>query len=334
MSRIIIFGLDGKSMGELHANCNRGWVINDSGQTTVTLPTDAAASEWLEFGRMALVEHPKLPAWAGMIDTPWTATPPVKLTLYNAGYLLHIRTFENPQNYKGNTAQLCAQMVAYASNREDLGIQMGDTDVNGVQTIHFNATAIWEQMVDLVNKAGMEMQLRAGRDANNKLAIWLDVKKMLGINTSFLLHDGANHNLEITSALVDGEIWNRLRGMSSSGSGSDGISNPREDPESIKRYRLRTQDLQYPNVTDLKQLANNAAVTLAKSAYPYLNLTVNILDVGDTFSFLDLGNQFVVHASKLWLPGGVQGWRGAARLTAMAYDEENNKIAATLIGTL
>jgi hypothetical protein len=333
MSRIIIFGLDGKSMGEVHGNCNRGWAINEGGQATVSLSAQAAASKWLEFGRMALVEHPKLPAWAGMIDTPWAATLPAKMTLYNAAYLLHIRSLEEPKKYEGSTAEICFSMAWKAAYHEGLGIQSGDSDVNASQKVQMACSPIWDQMVDLVNKAGMEMRLRPGRDADNKLAIWLDVKKKLGRNTRFLLHDGANHNLEITSAVLDKEIWNRVVGISSKG-GTTLYSPAQVDEESKKRYRLRTQVVQFQNMADVGQVTKNAAIYLANNAYPKLILTVNILDVGNTFNNLDLGNQYVVQASKLWLPGGVQGWRGPARMNAMAYDEENNKVTATLIGYL
>ncbi len=333
MSRMIVFGLNGASMGEIHGNCPRSWFINDGGQTTVSLPSSAAAAKWLDFGRMVLVEHTRLPAWAGMIDTPWTATLPVEMTLYNAAYLLHLRTLETAIELTGSTGAIALQLLARANALEDLRIRPGDIDMNASQKIKFDQRPIWEQLLDLVKNTGMEMRLRPGRDAENKLVIWLDIKKMLGIDTGYLLHDGANHNLEITKATIENEIWNRVIGLASKGSTAL-IATPQVDEESKRRYRLRNQVVQFQNISDAGQLAKNALVSLQDSAYPELKLTVNILDVGTTFSKLDLGNQYMVHAAKLWLPAGIQGWRGLARLTAMAYDEANNKIAATLIGAL
>ena len=39
MSRILVFGLDGKQQGELRGIATRGWTINDGGQAEIALPT-------------------------------------------------------------------------------------------------------------------------------------------------------------------------------------------------------------------------------------------------------------------------------------------------------
>jgi hypothetical protein len=324
-------------MGEVHANCPRGWAVNDGSSTKVNLP--AAALERLgsvlEMGRMVMVEHPRLPAWAGMIDTPWTATLPAQMTLYDMQYLLHIRSLDNVVTLKGTTAQIVEQMVAAANLQEDLFLRMGNVDSGPERTEKFDQRTVWEQMVDLVKRAGLEMQFRPARDAANKLVIWIDIKKRLGVYTGFLLHDGKSKNLEVTGATVDGEIWNRVIGLSSTGATGAALQTAaRIEAESVKRYRLRSQVVQFPNVKDINLLTSNAKVALAASAYPHLNLKVNILDQGDTFQHLGLGNEYMVHAAQVYLPGGVRGWRGLGRLTAMAYDEENNKMAASLIGDL
>ena len=88
MSRMVVFNLDRSSAGEIHTPVSRNWAINAGGQAQVAISAADAANSWLQFGRLALVEHATLPAWCGMVDTPWGAIAPVSLTMYNAGYLL------------------------------------------------------------------------------------------------------------------------------------------------------------------------------------------------------------------------------------------------------
>ena len=94
MSRLVVFGKDNCSQGEFTAFCERGWAlggnlgVNAGGSVTVTIPDSVAEQTWMQFGNMVLVQDDELPAWVGMIDTPWTATLPAQVTLYNIEYLL------------------------------------------------------------------------------------------------------------------------------------------------------------------------------------------------------------------------------------------------------
>lgn len=334
MSRIIIFGLDGSSAGELQANCSRGWAINAGDEAKVRLT--APVPSFLDFGRMALVEHPQLPAWAGMIDTPWTASVPCEMKLYSAGYLLSIRTPDVPLFLKGTAAEIAAQLLEKANAQEDTGIRMGETeDEDRDREENFDLRPFWEQLVALAKRAGMEMRVRAGRDGNNRLALSLDMKKKLGVATGFLLHDGEGANIEVVKAEVDGQIFNRVTGFGDqSGKVSRVTYGPALDEDSASRWRLRSTNQQFAGVTVASTLERNTLTALAVSKQPYLKLSVNALDVGETFQHLDLGNTVVVHTSRIQLPGGAQGWTGEMRMTALDFDEDKNAVGMLLEASL
>ena len=326
MSRIIIFGLDNLSVGEIHANCNRSWIINDSGQTTV----DLAASNVLpviDLGRMVLIEHAKLPSWVGVIDTPWKAILPAQMTVYNAGYLLHIRAPETAQALIGTTGAIVSTLINNSNSLENLFLLPGDVDFDDAKRSEpFDRRDYWTQIQDLVKRADMEIQFRPLRDAYNRLIIYVDVKRRLGIDTQFLLHDGSGGNIEITDAKIYNEVWNRVSGYGSQQTPVTGAA--QVDAISISRYRLRSKFIQYQS--DTVSVLNQNALLEVKNDQPTLMLTVNALDVGNTFYNLRLGNWVIVRASKLYLPAGVLGWQGSARITAMAFDEANNKVGLTL----
>ena len=334
MSRIVAFDLDNVAMGEIQAICTRGWAINDAGQGTVDLSADQMAP-WLDLGRMVMVEDSRLPAWAGMIDTPWKATLPAQMTLYNAEYLLHIRCPDQSQTLTGSTASIVLQLLAQANAQEDLYIRTGVIDQDPSRSETFDQTPFWDQIVKLVKAAGMELRLRPARDANNKLVIYLDLQNQLGIDTGFLLHDGEGANMNITKALVDNEIFNRVIGIGSKSAKKAQLQTAAQiDQESINHWRMRSTTVQFTGVTSLSLLTQDAKISLQNTLAPALIITADLLNVGDTFKYADLGNIMNVRATRLCLPGGQVGWEGKARIMVMSYDESKNVISTTLTGYL
>ena len=98
MSRIVAFDVNNYSIGEFSAICNRSYTIHGNasvqsgGGTTIIIDDDTARKSWLQFGRIVEIQHGDLPPWAGMIDTPWTATLPAGVTLYPVEHLFTMRT--------------------------------------------------------------------------------------------------------------------------------------------------------------------------------------------------------------------------------------------------
>jgi hypothetical protein len=335
MSRLVGFGLDRIAVGETRVNCDRGWAISAGMQTEVSLAAGQVMS-WMDFGRMVAIEHESLPMWAGMIDTPWSGLLPATMTVYNPEYLLNIRTPDVPLKFTGTAGAIALQLIEAANAQEDLGMRAGEIEYDDPDRVeNFDLRPFWEQLLALSQRSGMELRLRPARDSENKLAIYLDMKHRLGIDTGFLLHDGAGANMEVTGADIDGEIWNRVTGYGDQSSATARKQTPAQrDEASIARYRLRSRSVQFSGVTQDSTLLANTTVSLASTAWPVLKLTVNALDRGETFGALDLGNSLIVQASQLYLPGGRRGWRGEMRITAMQYLEAKRRVAMTLEASL
>jgi hypothetical protein len=337
MSRLIIYNLDGSSAGEIQANCNRGWAINEGGKATVTLPLADSIKPWLQFGRMVYVAHPRLPAWAGMIDTPWRAMQPVQISIYNSEYLLNLRTPDVRLQLGGRAGKIALSLLSNANKPENLRIEAGEIDMDtaALNEQQFEIQPIWEQLQAFMKKFGMEMQLRPELDASNRLVINLDVQTRLGKDTNFLLQDGKAPNMVITGAEIQGEIWNRVLGTGQQdGSNANLVSDPHIDDDSVRLYRMRGKAVSFGTVANRSALQQLTETELQASSAPVLKLTVNVFDRGDTFSNLRLGNTLIVQAAQLILPGGVRGWKGLGRITAMAYDESKNVVTLVLMGAL
>jgi hypothetical protein len=90
---------------------------------------------------------------------------------------------------------------------------------------------------------------------------------------------------------------------------------------------MRSEMVQFRDVRELSTLERYSQNYLDHNARPRLTFVMNVVDKGDAFANIRLGNSFTAQISKAILPGGVQGWRGSARALAMAYTEAENELS-------
>lgn len=339
MSRILVFDEHNKLAGEFSRPLDRGWMLTGNplvtggGETSLELTNEIAAQKYLQFGRMVMVQHESLPAWTGMIDTPWNGTPPVQMSLYNAEYLLNLRTPDEPVFIEGSISTIVGRMLEMFNAQEDLFVRLGE--VSQADTTPRQETldgrTYWEQLKALLQRAGCEMQARPVKDADGQLVIYLDIATQLGTETGFLYSDGEDGNAVFRDFALDGKITNRVIGISD-GNGVDSRirTDPLLDETSQGLYRLRSEIVQFRDVAQQSTLDRYSQTYLDYAAYPHLAFLMDIQDSGQAFRNARLGNVVRVHAANVILPGGVQGWEGTARILAMAYTESSNQLTASM----
>jgi len=340
VSRIIPFDLNNASVGECIAPCDRGWMVDGvastsgGGNTTIVVSRSVMQKGWFQPGRLVLVNHDKLPPWAGVVDTPIDMLPPAKVTLYNCGYLLKLRAPDAPQVLKGTVATIAGKMIEQANAQEEMYLRLG---VAGGSTISLDypmdQRTYWDQLTALVAKSGSEMIFRPKREPadGNRLYIYVDIMERVGIDTDFLLHDGANGNARVTAAIVDREIWNRVIGINGANAASERISTPPQiDAASIQAFRMRSAVEQIRTATTASALLAQTQQLVSDTSVPVLKFQLQVMDQGDTFRCMAEGNGVILHSSKVVLPDGRRGWRGTGRIMAMAYNEKQNSLGITL----
>lgn len=342
MSRLQVFGSDHHLDGELITMFDRGWMltghpsVTGGGSTMLSLTRDQATNSFLQFGRLVLATHPKLPSWAGVIDPPWSLLAPVQVAAYNAEYLLSLRSPDAPSIIPGSVGEIAAQMLGMFNNRDDFFIRVGDTSKADPTFRQFplDGRAYWEQLKALLQLSGCEMQTRPEKDPEGRLVIYLDIAMRIGIDTNFLYFDGPEGNITLNSqdAILEGPITNLVTGMGDeSGQASRIRTDPIFDEDSMKLYRMRSELIQFRGVYELSTLQQYSRNYLAYRAKPRVSFIMNILDKGDAFENARLGNTALVHISEAILPGGVQGWKGLARIVALAYSEGQNVLSAKMV---
>lgn len=342
MSTIRVFGWDGVLLGEVQGICSRGWAVNAGGQSRVALTQEAAKAPWLQFGGIAVIEHEKLPIWAGVIDTPMAMVPaPIQMTIYDIPYLLKNRVYETLYSvYVNGAPDVVFQWLLDGANatKETL-IRMGSM-VLGTTTIGqtVESKSFWDIMVSFARLADAEIYITP-KVEGNRFSATMDVKLPVMSDPTYSLKDGDKGNMQITQASVDGVIYNRVTGMSDQSTGASRLkSGPVEDAVSIQKYGTRNTIVVFSGVTGQSALDDMTAAYLKQAAWPKLKLTVNVRDVedelGGSFAHMRIGEVMSIHSCRLQLPGGHIGWRGLARITAMDYDESKNLMNLTMEGNL
>jgi hypothetical protein len=343
VSRIVVHDLDNHGVGEFTAMCNRGWMVygnpgvSGAGMTSIIVPDEVISEKWLQLGRMVLVSHPKLPAWAGMIDTPWKAILPAELSLYNAEYLFSIRSPEQAKMFSGSIPSIVREMIRIMNEQEQMFLSVGA--ISGDTSVHdetLDQRTMWDQLVPMLERSGFEMILRPERGAGKQLHLYADVGQELGVDTGFLLHDSEQgKNMKVLEASVNGSITNRVIGVSGQSTAEDQLkTSVLEEQISQNIYRTRSKTVQFRNIVQLSTLTGYAQAFLDDAQQPYLDIDVEAYDVGDTFYHLRPGNRLLLRSSNLYLPGGRRGWSGTVRALAMVYDEQNNAVLMKARGLL
>jgi hypothetical protein len=344
MSKVTVLDLFNKRQGQFDAIVPiMAWCLNGhpavsgGGSTPIPIPDEIAAATWLQLGRMVVISPTDLEPYIGIIDTPWNAILPVKMEVYDPEFLFQMRVNEaQPVKLKGSIASIISQVIDSANAKEELFLRMGNVqDIDYTYREEaFDGRPLWEQLKDMLIKVGVEMKFRAEQGEDQVWYIYLDIAKQMGTETDLLLVDGENGNMQIKKAELRGEIWNRIIGTGSQSSAASRLqTDPQEDLPSRQLYRMRDKFIQYRDVTDASLLKANTLNSLAAAKDPYLEMTVEVVNIDHSFQSLRLGNRVMVHAQNIWLPGGRHGWRGMTRITKMALVSER-LVSMTLVGTL
>lgn len=340
MAKILVFGIDNMSVGEITAVCNRGWSVQGSASTssgastTIMVSRDVLRKGWLQPGRMILVTDDKLPLWAGVVDMPIGLLAPAAVTLYNPEYLLSLRapTVWNLRRVE-TLATIIGIFISMANSKSDLyvrpGIAQGPSELVAFAG---KDTQIWEQMNALIKQYPAEIIFRPQRNITdgNRLYTYVDVLDRAGVDTGFLLHDGKNGNMKVTSATLDQQVWNSVIGTNNSQVASEKhFTFPNENMASINAFRARTKFVQF-KASDYTMLNSQTQNYLNTYGAPIIKFNIQIMDRGDAFYNLAPGNGVLLHSSKINLPDGRRGWRGAARIMSMALNEKERTVGASL----
>jgi len=331
-SRITIYDKSGQYLTEVNATFNREYKLNEFGSGTFTLSTadEKCRDDYLQFGNFVMVEHEKLPAWGGMIDTPqiW-GNGQVTSTVYSAEYILTCLITDSVMPVSGTPGTIFSELVKRLFNRNKAG---ADYSIVGLGNVYGGGAAIsrsyqwnglYAEITRLCKDTGFDFDFEPQIDANGRLYFLANFYEKRGMLKPFTLYEDLNIELSSTPLRVQGRIANLILIF---GPGANAWSRPRlsgNNDESWGKYGGRWL-VQAAQGIDLTTEVN---ALLKEHAEPRKTFSLTAIDVGDTFYQLRVGDKFPVSFHSVGFSGSGFGTNETVRILQMKYDEGQNRLA-------
>jgi len=323
LSRIQIFNRDGYHLCDIAADADRSWLIGKYGRCTFTIPviSDKCRERYLGFGNYVLIEHPSLPAWGGMIDTPrkW-GNNKVEVTAYTPEYILNYRV-TGYDNLKLTPGSMFIKAIDIANKVDDTRLfRGGPIDETGTPiSFELRMDNMYDFIKSKIGDAGYEWIIKPRVEAN-RLLFEASLYEKFVQTLDFSLVDGVNIEKNDDVLVEDGMIYSVLTGVGKGSSWGERRKFRAEDAESgsLYGYREGKVDVDERGESAVQEYAEKQ---LKKDKQPKKKFDLSAVDAEDTFRYLDLGNVLHVNMSVCGFLGDKIGTSADIRITGMSFVE-------------
>lgn len=354
-SRVRIFSPSGIELAEMGVATQRSWSLTTVGRCDFTLPVYDArrgagvnpqcSPALLNYGNLLLVEHTPsknadgtfngvLPPWVGIImPTQEWSYGKVKLTAYAAEQVLKYRTTPMPFDATGTPGTIFKQIILWANdwnyNPSAYPIQIGQIDYGGSSTTRTMKVSAMEEIQALIKDSGGDWSITPFVTSNNQLQLVANYYLSMGVNVGRILSSVDVNNADPVY-LEQGEFYNWVRGYSAAASTGNRNFATAINQASLAQHGLLGTNQIFSALGGEYSIAGEQAVLnatqtfLQKNATPTRTVAPNVLDVGNDFSFLRLGNTWGIALDTVGFTNGQLGLFGTVRITAMEYTELQN----------
>ena len=340
-TEVRIFDPRGYPIADPRVSTTRSWILNDIGDCSFTISTSDpdCTDANLRFGNILVVNHDKLPPWVGFIDSggqarKWT-NGEVEVYATSAEKILDWR-YTKPLPFPAtNSGAMIKLILDYQNRYSPAGIEIQEGYIyTGGQAVVLPKKPKLSDIIRKFSKStgndwSVTHELVNGRV--NILFNWYRGER--GTDTQKTLN-AINTKGGTILYSEDGEIANDVVFMSApKEDGSIKYSKPARDEKSIGRYGLR----QYVGEgvgSDPDGLWLQALIYLYDHAYPKGKVEPTILDYGDIFTNVALGNRYLWESHAAPFGGSGLGVYEQIRMMGFeAYDDANEVNATVEINT-
>ena len=331
--RLRIFNRSGFEIASFQASVSRSWAVGLEGRASfeyASRKTNIVNEEVLRFGNYLLVESDILPAWIGAIDTPrsWSKDA-VTVNAYTLERLFQYRRGALEQKLTGSAGTIFGRMVNIINAAEKTVLQIGTTWTGSVSREEtLNPNTLERNLKSLQERSGEDYEF-VPQIVNGRLVVFANWVQSLGVETPLTLLEGGN--IENARMTEDDNIINDLLGY---GDGATWTSRPAaitQDVQSIAKYGLRQDGKEWTGVSIISTIQNNNNEYLATRTKPRKIFDITAIDLGDTFSYLRLGNRVNVYLRNMGFLETGRGTQERTRILGMSYNpRQGDKIKLVL----
>lgn len=356
-SRVRIFNNRGIQLTEIDVATKRSWVLNEPGRCQFTYNIYDAPSRGFNpkltgynfaYGNFILIEHKPsknadgttngiLPVWCGFISPPqqWSYGK-VQVTAMQAEFILQLRATPMDLSASGSPGQIFSQILAWANDQSfnpgGFPVQPGMIDLSGAPDSRVMKVSALEEVRALYKASGYEWDIQPVLNSKNQLSLVANWYVYKGVR---VFRYFTNVNLQASDPIYSesGQYYNTIRSFSEASSTGNRNFSLVQDAASVLKNGLANENLVWPGTsgavsavgTDV--VINKANNFIATNKTPVRTFGPQVLDSGNDFSYLNVGNFWNVQTDLCgFLPNGQIGTNGLVRITAMEYDDLKNAV--------
>ena len=323
--RIRLFDRSGTCLCDLRVTAERNLSINEEGEAEFDIAyTDVnSRDDFLRFGNWLLIENSKLGPWVGMVDRPQVGKKRfTHIHAYTPEHQLAKRNVPRQLPLNGKAGVIFKEIINLMNREEPTIISIGDVWSGGrdMGEESLNGDNLKDVLQNLTERSGGEYSFTP-TVFKGKLSILANWHKEIGEVNMYPLEESWNISDENNSYRLDGDIENEIWGYGSGAGQTDRPTATFADNESIGIYGLMQGSRVYSDYSDEGSVLTAVRNEVNDTRFPKKIYSVSMLDVGETFSQVKLGN---THPFRLWSVGF--GVKTTIRVVEMYYNPYRGKV--------
>lgn len=357
-STITIYSPLGVPIAQLDLPTKRSWVLDDAGRCQFEYPIFNATgtgyspklvANIFNYGNLIRVQHVPdqvtnadgsvstlgiLPDWYGMMLTPQIWEPgKITATAFSAEKILAFRSM--PVGVPPPSIPAGQQFVSilnYANQLGGLRILPGVVDSGG-QHVRFNLSVdALTHIKQLVQLTGGDFDVTGQTGASGVLHLYGNWYARKGINTNYLI---SNINQQLTQQLYteQGDFFNTVSVYTDDQTVGTRVLATAINTAGVSQNGVLATNVKYPGTAGAAQgiVQAWANAYLAAHSTPTRTLAPTLLNTGNTFSYLVVGNTMSVNLDSVGFSQGGIGLQANVRVTTVSYDDLSNRAQVAVL---
>jgi hypothetical protein len=326
--RITMYDNDGTPLTDLRASVTRSWVLNGVGQADfgIAYYDVKCVRRYLEYGNLVKIEHTDLPDWVGVISPPrqWQGNY-LTVRAYEMGWLLKYRRTSASMKIGGTAGEMANRLLNIANEDYDTRIRAGRIYGGGTDRGETLGDSIYSHLDRVRERSGHEWYIYPSTEDGRLVGV-MDWMLEAGKDVQAVMLTAKNTERGSYILNEDGEIINDLVGYGEANTEGSRIVSRDIDLVSSARYGRRQASKTFSGNREPATLRENVQAELAKRANPTTVFQAIVLNVGNIFRFLRLGNRLNVQISGVGFSDSGLGYRGTIRIVGMRYSDQKDRV--------
>lgn len=317
-----IYSRDGTPLTDIRASVVRSSLLNGIGEAIFYIDTSnvKCTDEYLKWGNYLYIQHNSLADWVGILDTPrpWHHGA-VEIHAFEVPFILQYRPSPLNITIEGTPGQKFQQLLYIANNQEDTLIRVGNVSLGGVSSNETISDTVYSHIKKVQESAKHDWICTPNIDAYGRLTINMDWMERAGVMTDLELAQGYNIMHGDTPLEEGGELVNSIEAVSGLDAGS--ISITYTDEVSRHNNGLRAIRQVFSGITDQSALLTAGREFIEKKKTAEIATPLTVVDVGETFANIRLGNVVRYKYTSVGFAAGGLGNSMFVRVEGYRFDE-------------